>query len=274
MTNEWQTVESLAAALGERFPERPDVTVVLGSGLGTAADMLKERISVSTAELPGYPHSTVPGHAGMLHQGKIGKKTVLIQQGRVHIYEGYSPAEAVRPIRAAILKGAGTVILTNAAGGIDSHLFPGALMLIEDHLNLTGTSALLGPNDDERGPRFLDMSRAYDPDLCARMRAAAEKLDIPLASGVYAGLLGPTYETPAEVRMLKTLGAAAVGMSTVQEVIAARHLGAKTAAVSCITNLAAGLSSTPLAHDEVAETGAAATADMVRLLTKFLEDLA
>lgn len=273
MTNEWQTVECLAAAFGERFPERPDVMVVLGSGLGTVADMLKERVSVSTAEFPGHPRSTVPGHAGMLHQGKIGKKTVLIQQGRVHLYEGCSPAEVVRPIRAAILSGADTVVLTNAAGGINSRLSPGALMLIEDHLNLTGTSVLLGPNDDERGPRFPDMSGAYDADLRARMRAAADKLDISLASGVYAGLLGPTYETPAEVRMLKALGADAVGMSTVQEVIAARHLGAKTTAVSCITNLAAGLSSTPLAHDEVAEIGAAATADFARLLMTFLEGL-
>lgn len=272
MTTEWQKVDALAKALESRFPETPDAVLVLGSGLGSIADRLGEKMSVPAAEFPNYPQSTVAGHAGMLHQGHIGEKTVLIQQGRVHLYEGYTPAEVVRPLRAAVVRGVGVVVLTNAAGGIDASFRPGGLMLIDDHLNLTGTSPLIGPNNDKRGPRFPDMGAAYDPALRAQFRVAAAKLGISLPSGIYAGLLGPTYETPAEVRMLKLLGASAVGMSTVQEVIAARHLGAKVVAISCITNLAAGLSATPLSHEEVRESGAAVASELAQLLIAFLED--
>ena len=277
MTTEWQKVDALAHALEQTFTNRtartarPDVFMVLGSGLGGVADRLGDKISTPVSTLPHYPQSTVSGHAGMLHMGNIGGMTILVQQGRVHLYEGYTPAEVVRPLRAAVTLGAKTVILTNAAGGIDQTMRPGSLLLIEDHLNLTATSPLLGPNDDERGPRFPDMSEAYSKKLREQLRKSANAHGIPLPSGVYAGLLGPTYETPAEVQMLKTLGAAAVGMSTVQEVIAARHLGAEVAAVSCITNLAAGLSPTPLSHNEVGAAGASASADLAKLLIDFLE---
>ncbi len=273
MKNEWKTVDSLASRLAERFPETPDVFLVLGSGLGPVADTLKERISFPLSDFKDLPISTVQGHAGMLHQGKLGHKTVLVQQGRVHLYEGYSPKEVVRLLRAATVRGASTIILTNAAGSLNSSLRPGSLMLIDDHINLTGTSPLLGHNDNSRGPRFPDMSNAYNSNLRAQIRVSAAKLGIDLYSGVYAGLLGPTYETPAEVKMLKTLGASAVGMSTVQEVIAARHLRVATAGISCITNLAAGLSQTALNHEEVQDAGAAASADLARLLISFLEDL-
>ena len=271
-SEEWTHVDALADALADRFKAPPDAVLVLGSGLGSVADSLGDKISVPTAELPHYPQSTVVGHAGMLHQGKVGDRTVLIQQGRVHLYEGYSPAEVVRPLRAAIRRGASLAVLTNAAGGLDPSFSPGDLMLIEDHLNLTGTSPLLGPNDDSRGPRFPDMSEAYDPALRAQLKECAAKIGVPLRSGVYAGLLGPTYETPAEVRMLQSLGASAVGMSTVQEVIAVRHMGAAAAAISCITNPAAGLSKTALNHEEVSEAGARAAADLARLLIAFLEE--
>ena len=272
ITDEWTQVDALAGAMDDCFKEPPDAVLVLGSGLGSVADRLGDKLSVPVAELPHYPQSTVVGHAGMLHQGRVGDRTVLIQQGRVHLYEGYSPAEVVRPLRAAVRRGASLAVLTNAAGGLDPSFSPGDLMLIEDHLNLTGTSPLLGPNDDSRGPRFPDMSEAYDPALRTQLKGCAATLGVSLHSGVYAGLPGPTYETPAEVRMLQLLGASAVGMSTVQEVIAVRHMGAAAAAISCITNPAAGLSKTALNHEEVSEAGARAAADLARLLIAFLEE--
>ncbi len=272
-TIEWKKVDTLADETAKQFGEAPDVMLVLGSGLGRVADKLADKVSIPVSAFADFPHSTVEGHAGMLHQGKVGEKTVLVQQGRVHLYEGYTPAEVVRSVRAAIVRGASTVVLTNAAGGIDPNFRRGSLMLIDDHINFTGSSPLLGPNLDERGQRFPDMSSAYNPDLRAKFRVASAKLGIELMNGVYAGMLGPTYETPAEVRMLKILGAKAVGMSTVHEVIAARHLGADVAGISCITNLAAGLSQTLLSHDEVGETGDRAASDLATLLLSFLEDL-
>jgi purine-nucleoside phosphorylase len=271
--SEWKKVETLAEETARQFTEAPDVMLILGSGLGRVADKLEGKVSVPAEAFEDLPKSTVQGHAGMLHQGRVGEKTVLVQQGRVHLYEGYTPAEVVRSIRAAVLRGASVVVLTNAAGGIDPTFRRGSLMLIDDHVNLTGTSPLLGPNPDERGQRFPDMSSAYDPDLRAKLRVAAAKLGIDLQNGVYAGMLGPTYETPAEVRMLKILGARAVGMSTVQEVIAARHMKAKVAGISCITNLAAGLSQAILSHEEVGEIGDEAVSDLAKLLLSFLEDL-
>jgi purine-nucleoside phosphorylase len=273
MPTEWKKVDALADAMSRHFLDPPDVFLVLGSGLGRMVDKLENKISVSIDEFQDYPRSTVAGHEGLLHQGRVGEKSVLIQQGRVHLYEGYTPAEVVRSTRAAIVRGVSIVVLTNAAGGIDPTFRRGSLMLIDDHLNLTGTSPLLGQNADERGPRFPDMSNAYDTDLRAKLRVAAAKLGIDLPSGVYAGMLGPTYETPAEVRMLKALGARAVGMSTVQEAIAARHMSAKVAGISCITNLASGLSQTLLSHEEVGETGAEAVSELSKLLLSFLEDL-
>lgn len=269
MNDEWRRVDALAAAFGDRFESPPEAVIVLGSGLGDVAEHLEDKRSVASSDLDGYPRSTVSGHRGTVHAGTLSGVPVMILQGRVHLYEGYSPEEVVRPLRAAVTLGARTVILTNAAGGVDPGFAPGQLMLISDHLNLTFKSPLTGPNDDRRGPRFPDMTDTYDPALRALARERAAALGIPLAAGVYAGLPGPTYETPAEVRMLAALGASAVGMSTVQEAIACRHLGARIAGISCITNPAAGIAGTPLDHEEVERAGAAAAKDLARLIISF-----
>jgi purine-nucleoside phosphorylase len=206
-------------------------------------------------------------------QGRLGGRRVIAMQGRVHLYEGHSPQAVVFGVRTMLRMGARVLIVSNAAGGIGAHLSPGALMLIEDQLNLTGQSPLLGPNDEHLGPRFPDMSQIYDAALRSHATRCAERLGIPLTSGVYAGLLGPSYETPAEIRMLRTLGADAVGMSTVLETIAARHMGARCVGISCITNFAAGLSAQKLDHREVEATARSVEGDFVRLITTFVEEL-
>jgi purine-nucleoside phosphorylase len=266
MENDWTDVDDVARALREKLGEPPEALVVLGSGLGGMAAGLDDARSIATREVPGWPASTVAGHAGRLHRGRVGKVELLIQEGRVHLYEGYTAAEVVRPIRAAVAWGARTVILTNAAGAVNPSLRPGDLMAVEDHLNLTGDNPLLGPNDEARGPRFPDMSAVYDPRLRALALDKAGEVGVTLRTGVYAGLRGPSYETPAEVRMLAGLGAHAVGMSTVLEAIAARHMGARVLGVSCISNLAAGLSATPQTHAEVQAVAAKAADDLARLL--------
>lgn len=274
MTNEWKEVQELASELALQGIGQPDVFVVLGSGLGGIVDSLRDRVTIDTKQLRGWPPSTVAGHAGALHFGVLGQQRVLMQQGRAHLYEGNSPAQVTRPVRAAIALGAGTVLLTNAAGGVRPSLRPGQLLLLRDHLNLTGNSPLVGPNDDRHGPRFPDMSEVYDATLRRRFLEAAAGLGIDLAQGVYAGLLGPSYETPAEVRMLAVLGADAVGMSTVLEAIAARHMGCAVAAVSCITNMAAGLPGSILDHEDVQRTGAAAGQALAKLIVATLSDFA
>ncbi|MCU0664565.1 MAG: purine-nucleoside phosphorylase [Myxococcota bacterium] len=266
MRAEWTYIKELADELKERGVKEPEVFLVLGSGLGEIVEALEDRLTIDTHDLHGWPFSTVPGHAGALHWGRLGQCRVLMQQGRVHLYEGYEPPLVVRPVRTAIELGAKIVILTNAAGGVRQDLRPGTLLLLRDHLNLTGRNPLVGPNNDSRGPRFPDMSEIYDKALRRLLLDAAAALDLPLAEGVYAGLLGPSYETPAEVRMLGMLGADAVGMSTVLEAIAARHLGAAVAAVSCITNMAAGLPGAVLDHGEVQRMGATAGKNLAELL--------
>ncbi|MFN2490261.1 MAG: purine-nucleoside phosphorylase [Actinomycetota bacterium] len=237
------------------------VAIVLGSGLGSLARRLTAGEPIPYSEVEGMPPSTVAGHEGALYPGKVGGTATLVFAGRVHLYEGRSPTEVVRPIELAVEAGCDTIVLTNAAGGISPDLEVGAPCLISDHLNLTGASPLLGPHDG-RGPRFLDLSEVYDGELRARARA----VDPGLKQGVYAGLLGPTYETPAEVRMLAALGADLVGMSTVLEATAARYLGARVLGLSVVTNLAAGLSPEPLSHEEVAEGGRRAAARLENLL--------
>jgi purine-nucleoside phosphorylase len=266
MKNEWQQVDRLAAAFGERFETVPKVVIVLGSGLGQAVKSLDNGKTAAASDLEGYPESTVSGHGGRVHCGTLSDVPAMILQGRVHLYEGYSPEEVVRPLRAAVTLGADTVVITNAAGGVNPGFAPGQLMLISDHLNLTGTSPLRGPNDDTRGPRFPDMTDTYDSKLRDLVKRQAAALNLSLAEGVYAGLVGPTYETPAEVRMLAALGADAVGMSTVQEAIACRHLGARIIGISCISNPAAGISRAPLNHEEVERTGAKASALLAELV--------
>ncbi len=231
----------------------PLVGIVLGSGLGDWADTLDERISIPYAEIPSMPRSTVAGHKGNLVLGLSGGIPVACLQGRAHLYEGNTPDQSVFGVRLLARLGCKTALLTNAAGGIRAGFQPGDLMLIRDHLNLTGTNPLVGPNDAEVGPRFPDMTNAYDNDLAKMAHQVAEKQNVPLSDGVYAGLLGPSYETPAEIRMLRTMGADTVGMSTVHEVIALRHTGVRCGAISVVTNLAAGLGSGLLSHAEVEE---------------------
>jgi purine-nucleoside phosphorylase len=238
------------------------VAVVLGSGLGELAGTLTGAEPVPFSSIEGMPASTVAGHEGALYAGEVAGVPSLVFAGRVHLYEGHDTAAVTYSVRAAIGAGCEVVILTNAAGGIRDDLAVGEPCLISDHLNLTGTDPLTGPNDDSIGPRFLDLSAVYDPAL----QAAALAVDPDLPSGVYAGLSGPTYETPAEVRMLRTLGADLVGMSTVTEAIAARYLGARVLGISVVTNKAAGMTPAALTHAEVAAAGAGAADRLAALL--------
>ncbi|MFO0757448.1 MAG: purine-nucleoside phosphorylase [Byssovorax sp.] len=234
--------------------QAPLVGVVLGSGLGAWADGLGSLAKLPYGDIPHMPRSTVVGHAGNLCLGRAGDVPVACLQGRVHLYEGHDPERVVFGVRLLARLGCKAVLLTNAAGGLDAAHAPGDLMLIVDHLNLMGKNPLSGPNQDALGPRFPDMSEAYDRGLREAAIAAALEVGVPLQQGVYAGLLGPSYETPAEIRMLRVLGASAVGMSTVPEVIALRHMGVRAAAISCITNLAAGMTAGKLDHSEVEAT--------------------
>ena len=246
----------------------PSVAIVLGSGLSSLAKSLVGGDPIPYGEIEGMPVSAIEGHEGALYAAKVSGVPVAAFAGRVHMYEGHSPQVATHAIQQVVEEGCGIVILTNAAGGIDKDLEVGAPCLISDHLNLTGTNPLIGPHDN-RGPRFLDLSEVYDKEL----RALAHSVDDNLKEGVYAGLIGPTYETPAEVRMLRTLGASLVGMSTVLEAIAAHYLGARVLGISVVTNLAAGVSPQPLSHDEVAEVGRRAAARLERLLKGVIADL-
>ena len=246
----------------------PSVAIVLGSGLSSLAKSLVGGDPIPYGEIEGMPVSAIEGHEGALYAAKVSGVPVAAFAGRVHMYEGHSPQVATHAIQQVVEEGCGIVVLTNAAGGIDKDLEVGAPCLISDHLNLTGTNPLIGPHDN-RGPRFLDLSEVYDKEL----RALAHSVDDDLKEGVYAGLIGPTYETPAEVRMLRTLGASLVGMSTVLEAIAAHYLGARVLGISVVTNLAAGVSPQPLSHDEVAEVGRRAAARLERLLKGVIADL-
>ena len=232
-----------------------EIAVVLGSGLGDYVEALEEARMVPYGEIPGFPPSTVAGHAGELWVGNLHGKRVLMMRGRFHSYEGHSLNDVVLPVRAMARMGVKTLILTNAAGAVNTAFAPGDLMLITDSINFSGKNPLTGPNIDELGPRFPDMSRAYDRRLRAIAGEVAAQSGIPLREGVYAWFNGPTYETPAEIRMARVLGADAVGMSTVPETIAAVHAGMQVLGISCLTNMAAGILDAPLSHQEVMETG-------------------
>jgi purine-nucleoside phosphorylase len=268
-----QQLEEAAGAVRARSAGTPLVGVVLGSGLGAWADALAASTKIPYADIPHMPRSTVVGHAGNLVLGRANDVLVACLQGRVHMYEGHEPARVVFGVRLLARLGCRAVVLTNAAGGAEPSWSPGDLMLITDHLNLMGKSPLVGPNEADLGPRFPDMTEAYDRELGQAARDAARATGGALREGVYAGLLGPTYETPAEVRMARALGANAVGMSTVPEVIALRHMGVRVAAVSCITNLAAGLSPTKLDHAEVEATAAEARGRFTALLTAWVGNI-
>jgi purine-nucleoside phosphorylase len=255
MKDQFAIAETAAQLILSRTTLRPRVGLVLGSGLGGFADSLTSPTGIPYDEIPSFPHSTAIGHAGRLVIGKTGEVAVAAMQGRVHLYEGYSAQEVAFPIRVFGLMGIRAVILTNAAGGISTNYQQGALVLIRDHINLQGQNPLVGPNDDRLGVRFPDMTQAYAKEYRAMARQEAGKLGMTLHEGIYAALLGPSYETPAEIEHLRTIGADLVGMSTVAEVIAARHLGIKVLAISCVTNMAAGILDQPLSHAEVLETG-------------------
>ena len=244
---------------------RPAVGIVLGSGMGALADGLRDAVAIPYEEIPEFPEVTVPGHAGRLVVGHLGAVPVAILQGRVHLYEGVDAGDVTFGVRLLGWYGIKSLLLTNAAGAVNPALAPGDLVRITDHLNLTGADPLRGANDDRLGPRFPDMSEAYDARLGTLLDTCAARRGLKLGAGVYAGLAGPSYETPAEIRMLRTLGADLVGMSTVLEVIAARHAGIQVAAVSLVTNLGAGLSATPLDHGHVIAAGAVA-AERMRML--------
>lgn len=267
-------VEETVNAVRAKIPHQPRVGLVLGSGLGAFGDTLDELVKVPYHELPHLPQSKVIGHSGNLCFGKVNGVQVVCMQGRIHLYEGHSVAAVVHGARTLAKLGVESVLITNAAGGIEPTWVPGDLMVLTDHLNLTGHNPLVGPNDDALGPRFPDMSAAYDPKLRGAAHHAAREAGFSLREGVYAGLLGPTYETPAEVRMLRGLGAQAVGMSTVLETIALRHMKVRVGALSCITNLAAGLSTTELNHAEVEQTARAARERLTALLRGWIQGAA
>lgn len=267
MTTPDDAARATADALGHALGDDVDVLVTLGSGLSGVADLLDDPVELPTTILPGIPASTVPGHTSTLRYGRLGGRRVLAQVGRVHLYEGHSGADVTRMVDAAALLGADTFVVTNAAGGLDTSYTPGDVMVLRDHLNLTGTTPLLGVVRDG-GPVFVDMAEPYDADLRALAHDVAATEGLSLQEGVYAGLLGPAYETPAEVAMLRTLGATAVGMSTVLEVVAARSRGLSVLGLSTITNVhGAGVETT---HAEVIEVGARVAADVTRLVTGIL----
>jgi purine-nucleoside phosphorylase len=265
-----ESVRRAASWIQNRSSIRPEVALVLGSGLGELAQGVTHAVEIPYRDIPGFHSPSIPGHQGRLILGELQGVPVVLLDGRFHRYEGHSIQEVVLPTRVVIELGARVLILTNAAGGIHTRFRPGDVMLIEDHLNLTGENPLVGKNVAEWGPRFPDLSEAYSRRLREQITAVAQELGLPLQKGVYCGLSGPSYETPAEVRMLRTLGADAVGMSTVAECIAARHRGIEVLGLSCITNLAAGLSNQHLSHDEVLEFSKQGAATLRQLLTQGL----
>jgi purine-nucleoside phosphorylase len=255
MTDQFAQADSAAQLILQRTPLQPKIGLVLGSGLGAFADSLSDATAVPYSEIPSFPQSTAIGHAGRMVIGKAGEVPVAAMQGRVHLYESYSAQQVAFPIRVFARMGIKAVILTNAAGGINLGYAQGALVLIRDHINLQGTNPLVGPNDERFGVRFPDMTHAYCNEFREIALQEGAKLKIQLHEGVYAALLGPSYETPAEIEYLRRIGADLVGMSTVAEVIAARHMGLNLLAISCVTNMAAGILDRPLSHAEVLETG-------------------
>jgi purine-nucleoside phosphorylase len=265
---------ALAAAVRARTDLEPRVGIVLGSGLGSLADDLEDPVAIPFEAMPGWPVATAPGHAGRLLLGHLAGVPVAALQGRFHLYEGNDAGLVVQPTLLFRRLGAGLVILTNAAGGVNPAYGPGTLMVISDHLNLTGRTPLLGQNADELGPRFADMTDVWSPAQRAALRAAGEAEGVELEEGIYAGLLGPSYETPAEVRMLRAMGADAVGMSTVLEAVAARWAGLEVCGVSLVTNAGAGYSGQPLSHEEVLEAGAEAGPRLARVIRRFVAGLA
>ena len=259
-----------AAAEVLRGHGAPRVGIVLGSGLGAVADAVEGATTIPYGDLPGFPRPTVAGHAGRAVAGEMAGVPVCVLMGRAHLYEGGDPAPRVTPVRALRAAGAEILVLTNAAGSLRREVGPGSLMAITDHINMTGKNVLAGPNDEAIGPRFPSLRDAYDPDLLARLHTAADEIHVTLHDGVYLAVEGPSFETPAEIRAFRTLGADAVGMSTVHETIVARHAGLRVAAISTITNLAEGLSAEPLSHEQTLRDAQGAAGALSGLLTAFV----
>jgi purine-nucleoside phosphorylase len=264
--SEFERAESAAKFISTKTNLRPKIALVLGSGLGAFAGEFEGSTQIPYAKIPHFPLSTAIGHAGQLVVGKVGKISVAGMQGRVHLYEGYSAKDVAFPIRAFARMGIKAVILTNAAGGIKREFVQGQLVVIKDHINLQGVSPLTGPNDERFGPRFPDMTAAYDRGFREMTVAEGNRNHIALYEGVYSALPGPSYETPAEIRYLRAIGADLVGMSTVPEVIAARHCGMRVLGISCVTNAAAGILDQPLDHKEVLETAERVKSQFIALL--------
>jgi purine-nucleoside phosphorylase len=282
IAGEFERAEQAASFVLARTALRPSVALVLGSGLGAMADSLTDAVRLPYAAIPGFPQPTAEGHAGQLVIGRLATADrraaegvpVAAMQGRVHFYEGLPLRQLVFPIRVFGRMGIRSVVLTNAAGGISEKLEPGCLVVLEDHINLQGANPLIGPNDERFGPRFPDLQNAYDAAFRELALAAGKRLGVPITSGVYAAMTGPSYESPAEIRFLRTIGADVVGMSTVAEVIAARHQGMKVLAISCVTNLAAGIQQAPITHDEVIAMGRRVRAGFSALLASVIPVIA
>src|SRR5215470_2882321 len=272
--DEFSQAESAAQFLLSQVKIRPQIALILGSGLGSFADELSEAVRIPYTNIPFFPRSTAIGHAGQMVIGKTGDVAVAAMQGRVHLYEGYSAQEVAFPMRVLGRMGVRAAIITNAAGGINLKYGQGALVLIKDHINLQGQNPLIGPNDDRFGVRFPDMTQAYDPEFRKFAAEAKSKIKVPLHEGVYLALSGPNYETPAEIHALRTLGADLVGMSTVPEVLAARHAGIRVLGISCVTNMAAGVTGQTLTAEEVFETGARVKNQFIALLKAVIPRIA
>src|SRR5262252_10269339 len=266
----YDRAERAARFIRTRASAEVSVGVVLGSGLGAFAEDLEKAVFIRYGEIPGFAHATVEGHAGRLAIGTVAQVAIAAMQGRFHFYEGYPLEDVTFPIRVLKLLGVSTLVLTNAAGSLNTEFTPGSLMVISDHINLMGVNPLIGRNDERFGPRFPDLTAVYDPDLQNMVIAEAETIGIDMRRGVYAALSGPSYETPAEIHMVRTLGADAVGMSTVPEAIVARHMEMRLIGISCITNLAAGVSSGPVDHDQVIATGERVRSQFTELLRRVI----
>jgi purine-nucleoside phosphorylase len=269
-TSLYERAEHATRIIRSRITVEPRIALVLGSGLGGFADDFEEAVAIPYEEITGFVRSTAQGHAGRLVIGKVDSVPVLAMQGRVHYYEGYSLEEVTFPVRTFGLLGIKTLILTNAAGGINVQLTQGALMMITDHVNLMGVNPLRGPNDDRFGPRFPDMTAVYSPELQELVVEEAKAINVEVRRGIYGALSGPSYETPAEIHLLRGLGADAVGMSTVPEAIVARHMGIEVLGISCITNMAAGIGDEPISHEEVMATGDRVRATFTELLQRVI----
>ena len=268
----FNSIETAAEFIKNTVDEAPEMGLILGSGLGVLADEIENPIIIPYHEIPEFPVSTVEGHAGQLVIGKLSGKQVVAMQGRFHFYEGYSMEKVTFPVRVMKLLGVETLIVTNAAGSVNESYAPGDLMIITDHINLMGTNPLIGANEERFGPRFPDMSEAYNKDLREKAKAIASSLGLDVKEGVYIGNTGPTYETPAEVRMARVLGGDAVGMSTVPEVIVARHCGMKVLGISCLTNMASGILDQPLSHVEVIETTEKVKSSFLEFVKSIVKD--